>query len=172
MKISLGERSTLQTILDNCIQWELDACSLLNDTECLLNVNDIRDGSSAGLVSKIERQVASLECVTKSDLCLHFDFVDTSKLKDACSTLQWCLKALSFCDVAPVIEVMDCLFMAYHVESVFLSIYRDTCNYNFTPNLLFQNVLFMFWKARFLFLIGSWDVIGGWQAPSWYIRIL
>lgn len=118
MKISLGERSILQTILDDCIQWELDACSLLNGTECLLNINDISNGNSTDLVSKIEHQVASLECVTNSGLCLHFDFVVTLKLKDACSTLQWCLKALSFCDVVPAIEVIIYVVCFYDIDRI------------------------------------------------------
>lgn len=110
LRISLGEQSMLQAVLKNCLEWEHDASSLLHDVECLLNINDIGDGNSNGLISKIELHIARVESVIKAGLSLHFDFVMIPKLQDACSTLQWCSKALYFHDVIPVLEEVEILW--------------------------------------------------------------
>ncbi|KAM7531266.1 hypothetical protein LguiB_034676 [Lonicera macranthoides] len=104
LKICLEERYTLQSVLEKCIQWEHAAFSLLENVECLLNTSDISDGSPCGLISEIERQVDTLESVTKAGFSLHFEFLVIPKLQDACSTLQWCFKALSFRAVSPALE--------------------------------------------------------------------
>lgn len=111
LKICLIEKSALQKILDNCIQWELEAYSVLDYTECLLQIKDIEDGSTTGLTTTIERQIDSLETVVKTGPCLHFDFVVTQKLHDACAVLRWCLKSLSFRDITPAIEVENCAYL-------------------------------------------------------------
>lgn len=110
LKICLIEKSMLQKILDNCIQWELHAYSLLDYTECLLKINDIEESSTSGLTRTIERQIDSLESVVKTGPCLHFDFVVTQRLHDACAVLRWCLKSLSFRDITPAIEVKNCAY--------------------------------------------------------------
>lgn len=95
----------LQAVLRQCVEWQQNAHSLLDDTGCLLNNVVICSGTSSSLVSKIKHQVLSLECIIQAGLSLRIDFAVTSKLQDACSTLQWSFEALSFCDVIPTLEV-------------------------------------------------------------------
>ncbi|CAK9141883.1 unnamed protein product [Ilex paraguariensis] len=109
LKISLRERSTLQTVLNNCLKWEQDACSLLHDAESLLIIENVGDGISSGLLSRIEHQVAAMESALKAILSLGFDLGVIPKLQDACSMLQWCFKALSFCAIAPALEEVEML---------------------------------------------------------------
>lgn len=110
LKICLEERYMLQSVLEKCIQWEHAAFSLLENVECLLNTSDISDGSPCGLISEIERQVDTLESVTKAGFSLRFEFLVIPKLQDARSTLQWCFKALSFRAVSPALEVIIIFF--------------------------------------------------------------
>ncbi|KAK1374392.1 Lysine-specific demethylase rbr-2 [Heracleum sosnowskyi] len=122
LKICLIEKSLLQKILDNCIQWELQACSVLDSTEGLLQINDIEDSGSTGLTTTIERQIDSLESVVKTGPCLQFEFVVTQKLHDACAVLRWCLKSLSFRDITPEIEeVLMLLEVASHLPTTYAS---------------------------------------------------
>lgn len=97
----------LQKILDNCIQWEVQAYSVLDYTESLLKIN-LEDGSAIGLTAKIELQIHSLESVLKMGSCLPIDFAVTQRLDDASAVLRCCLKSLSFRDTTPVIEVKNC----------------------------------------------------------------
>ncbi|KAK3012539.1 hypothetical protein RJ639_009330 [Escallonia herrerae] len=112
LKISLEERSMLQTVLEDCVQWENEACSLLRDGECLLGCDDIGDGRSSGLILKIESQVTKIESVVKAGLPLAFEFFVIPKLRDASSTLRWCFKVLCLCAVAPGLEMCNVSFPA------------------------------------------------------------
>ena len=109
LKISLREREMLQTILKQCMEWEQNACSLLNVAVSLLNTDVMPCGISGSLVSKIESQLLLLKSITQAGLCLKFEFAAMPKLQDACSTLQWCSKALSFWNVIPTLQVCDTL---------------------------------------------------------------
>ncbi|KAK6251304.1 hypothetical protein SCA6_005309 [Theobroma cacao] len=111
LKIMLEERSVLETVLKNCMEWQREAFSVLQDVECLYGVTDIGDGRSNGLISKIESLLTLLESVTKAGLSLRVDFPEIPKLQNACSTLRWCNQVLSFCYLIPsyehVASVMD-----------------------------------------------------------------
>ncbi|KAA8522400.1 hypothetical protein F0562_013239 [Nyssa sinensis] len=109
LKVSMEERTLLQTVLKNCTEWEHNAHSLLYDAECLLNIDNIGDEITCGLILKIECQVVKVESIMKVGLSLGFDFGEIPKLQDACSTLQWCSKALSFCSIAPSLEEVEIL---------------------------------------------------------------
>ncbi|KAL1828382.1 hypothetical protein ACET3Z_006794 [Daucus carota] len=121
LKIRLIEISMLQKILDNCIQWEVQAYSVLDYTESLLKIN-LEDGSAIGLTAKIELQIHSLESVLKMGSCLPIDFAVTQRLDDASAVLRCCLKSLSFRDTTPVIEeVMMLLEVASHLPTTYAS---------------------------------------------------
>ncbi|XP_059661778.1 lysine-specific demethylase JMJ17 isoform X2 [Cornus florida] len=116
LKVSMGERTMLQTVLKNCIHWEHDAYSLLCDADCLLHSNTIGDGNTSDLTFKIEHIVAKINSIIKAGFSLHFEFAEIPKLQDACSTLQWCFKALSLCSIAPPPEEVEMLMQdAYHL---------------------------------------------------------
>jgi histone demethylase JARID1 len=106
LKISLDERRVLESILKNCEEWEHDACSLLQDIGCIFDICNIGDVIGSSLISKMEFMVSKVESITKRGLCLGFDLHEIPELQDACSTLQWCKKALSFCSSAPAFEVI------------------------------------------------------------------
>lgn len=108
LKISLKEQIKLEKVLNNCENWQHHASSLLHDARCLLDTDGIGDGLSNSLVSKIEQLVTSMESTTNSGLTLGFDFHEIPELRNACSTLHWCKKALSFLSVAPSVEVIIC----------------------------------------------------------------
>lgn len=105
LKVSLKERRSLQTVLNNCKEWKHDACSLLQDALCLFDVANCGDGLAIGLTSDIENLLPRIESAKTNGLSLGFELNEIQKLEDACSTLQWCKKALSFCSVAPSFEV-------------------------------------------------------------------
>ncbi|XP_057978320.1 lysine-specific demethylase JMJ17 isoform X2 [Malania oleifera] len=109
LKISLQERKMIQTVLQNCLNWEHGACSLLQDLECLFSLNSISSGAANGLISKIERLVTAVESITKDGLSLGFDFKEIPRLQNAHSSLQWCYKALSFCPIFPSLEEVNLL---------------------------------------------------------------
>ncbi|KAM5572478.1 lysine-specific demethylase JMJ17 [Rosa sericea] len=109
LKVSMKEIKILETVLMNCEEWEHDACSLLQDTRCLLDMTTVGEGISEGLISKIENLLARIGSMENTGLSLTFDFVELSKLKDACSLLQWCKKAISFCSAAPTLEDVESL---------------------------------------------------------------
>ncbi|XP_052209867.1 lysine-specific demethylase JMJ17 isoform X2 [Diospyros lotus] len=109
LKISLRQLPMLQRVLDNCIKWENDARSSLYAVEHFLRNDNIDDGITSGLVSKIEQQVTAMESIIKAGLSLGLDFGEIPKLQDACSTLNWCLKTLSFCSAVPLLEEVEML---------------------------------------------------------------
>ncbi|XP_044485625.1 lysine-specific demethylase 5A isoform X2 [Mangifera indica] len=107
LKISLEEQGMLETVLKNCEEWQHHACSLLQNAECLLGMSNIGDALSNVLTSKIQHLLSSMESIIKAGSSLGFDFHEIPKLQNACSTLQWCNKALSFCSVAPSFEDVE-----------------------------------------------------------------
>lgn len=108
LKISLKEQTELEKVINNCERWQNHASSLLQDARCLLDTDDIGDGLSNSLVSKIEQLITSMESAANCGLSLGFDFHEISELQNACSTLHWCKKALSFLSVSPSLEVIIC----------------------------------------------------------------
>lgn len=106
INVSLKEKTMLETVLMNCEEWKHDACSLLQDISCLFDMRISGDGIRDGLISKIESLVKRIESMENTGLSLAFDFDELAKLKDVCSMLQWCKKALSFCSGAPSFEVI------------------------------------------------------------------
>ncbi|XP_050266962.1 lysine-specific demethylase JMJ17 isoform X1 [Quercus robur] len=109
LKISLDERRVLETFLKKCEEWVCDACSLLQDVGLIFNMCNVGDGIGNCVISKVECMVSKVESTMKSGLSLGFDFREIPELQDACSTLQWCKKALSFCSGAPAFEDVESL---------------------------------------------------------------
>ncbi|KAF8033026.1 hypothetical protein BT93_D1803 [Corymbia citriodora subsp. variegata] len=107
LKISLEEKRTLETMLENCFQWEREARSLLQHAECLFDFRNFDEGMWAGLMSKIEGLLLSLDATIKNGLSLHFDFNEIQKLQNARLALQWCIKALQFKSISPSIEEIE-----------------------------------------------------------------
>ncbi|XP_049378472.1 uncharacterized protein LOC125843295 [Solanum stenotomum] len=103
LKLSLRELLMIQTLLDTCTRWELDACSVLHDTECLLN-DENTDDEILSRLGKIEKQIQAIESVVEAGQGLGFKFDMVPKLQDACSTLRWCFRALSFATAIPTLE--------------------------------------------------------------------
>nr|GMC74968.1 starch phosphorylase1 [Ipomoea batatas] len=62
LKISLREQPLIQTLFDKCMKWKQDACSLLNDADCLLNV----DVMGARSLLSFSSTVPSIEEIEKS----------------------------------------------------------------------------------------------------------
>lgn len=129
LKINLRERSMLQTVLDNCIEWQNDASSTLHAVGCFLYTEITDNVIASGLLEEVEQQVIALESFIKAGLSLGLDFCEIPKLQDACSTLRWCFKALSFCSVVPQLEEVEMLMDAalhlpvtYSSSSLFSSV--------------------------------------------------
>lgn len=101
----------LQTVLDNCIEWQNDASSTLHAVACFLNTEIPDNVIASGLVAEVKQQVIVLESFIKAGLSLGLDFCEIPKLQNACSTLRWCFKALSFCSVVPQLEVTYVYFI-------------------------------------------------------------
>lgn len=124
LKISLEERKMIELVLKKCKIWEYEACSLLDDAQCLFELDNIVDGISSGLIFKVEDLIARIQSAITSGVALGFDFNEISKLQASCSTLQWCKRALSFCNHSPSLEVT----ISLESESMFLSIrFAQTC---------------------------------------------
>lgn len=111
LKISLDEQRRLEIVLKKCEEWEQIAHSALQDAGCMFEMRYIGCGKSNDLVTKFEHLVTRLESVTKAGLSLGFDFIEIPKLQNACSMLQWCTRALSFCSVSPSFEVRNFIFI-------------------------------------------------------------
>lgn len=109
LKISLEERTMIHSVLKNCLEWEHDSCSLLEEVDCLFNTNNIDNALINGLIPKIEHLVTMIESILETGLSLGFDFDEIPKLQNARSILQWCNKALSFCSVAPALPGIESL---------------------------------------------------------------
>lgn len=95
----------LELILNNCKKWELEAHSLLDDAQRLFELDNTVHGISSGLLFKVEDLIARILSAIASGLSLGFDFSDISKLQASCSTLQWCKRALCFCNQSPSLKV-------------------------------------------------------------------
>lgn len=95
----------LETVLKDCEEWKNNASSLLQDAQGLIGISDVHDGSIGSLSSRIECLVARIESVVKKGLDFGYDLNEIPRLEDACSLLQWCKKAISFCHSAHSLEV-------------------------------------------------------------------
>ena len=93
----------IELVLKNCRIWGYEACSVLDDAQCLLD-NSLHEINS-GLTCKVEDLIARIQSAIASGVSLGFDFNEISKLQASCSTLQWCKRALSFCNCSPSLEV-------------------------------------------------------------------
>ncbi|XP_019264663.1 PREDICTED: lysine-specific demethylase 5B isoform X1 [Nicotiana attenuata] len=123
LKLSLREQLMIQSLLDTCTRWEQDACSVLYDTECLLNVENIGD-EILTRHGKIEKQIQAIDSVVEAGQGLGFKFDLVPKLQDACYTLRWCFKALSFATAIPTLEEVETnVEIASHLPMVY-----TTCN--------------------------------------------
>ncbi|KAJ4850539.1 hypothetical protein Tsubulata_036378 [Turnera subulata] len=109
LNIALPERKMLEMVLKNCEEWEQIASSALGDAVVLLDTSCIGDGKSRELATEIELLVTRMEVITKNGLSLGYDFLEIPKLLDACSKLQWCRRALSYCSGAPHFEDVQSL---------------------------------------------------------------
>ncbi|KAK3434357.1 hypothetical protein EUGRSUZ_D01851 [Eucalyptus grandis] len=107
LKVSLEEKITLETMLENCFRWKQEACSLLQNAECLYDSRIVDDGLQDGLTSQIEGLLLSLDAMIKDGLSLGFDFSEIQKLQNAHSALQWCIKVLQFGSISPSIEDIE-----------------------------------------------------------------
>ncbi|GFS37147.1 transcription factor jumonji (jmjC) domain-containing protein [Actinidia rufa] len=91
LKISLKERSMLQTVLVVFSQ-------------------------------KLSSKFIAMESAIKAGFSLGLDFGEIPKLQDTCSTLRWCLKALSFCSAVPQLEEVEMLMeVAPHLPVTYAS---------------------------------------------------
>lgn len=104
LKVSLEERRTLELVLNDCKKWECEARSLLDDGRCLFELDTTVHGISSGLLFKVEDLIARIQSAITSGVSLGFDFSDISKLQASCSTLEWCKRALCFCNHSPCLE--------------------------------------------------------------------
>ena len=130
LKVSLKERSMLETVLRDCDEWKNDASSLLQETAQLFDVADICDGSVGIITSRTDCLVARIESVIKKGFSFGFDLDEIPKLKDACSALHWCKNALSFCSGAPSFKVTNLSYddmMSFMVSSHLELYIRITC---------------------------------------------
>jgi histone demethylase JARID1 len=105
LKVSLEERRMLELVLNNCKKWECEAHSLLDDAQCLFELDNTVHGISSDLLFEVEDLIARIQSAISSGVSLGFDFSDISKLQASCSTLQWCKRALCFCNHSPSLEV-------------------------------------------------------------------
>ncbi|KAF4403837.1 hypothetical protein CsatB_003771 [Cannabis sativa] len=122
LKVSLRERSMLETVLRDSEDWKSNASFILRDTQCLFDTTEISDGLLCDLSSKIESLVTRIESVKKKGSSFGFDLDEIPKLEDACSTLQWCKRAFSFCSSAPPFkDVEELMEAAEHLPSTFTS---------------------------------------------------
>ncbi|TKY70948.1 Lysine-specific demethylase 5B [Spatholobus suberectus] len=104
LKVSLEERGMLELALKNCRIWECEACSLLDAARCLFELDNSLHEINSGLMCKVEDLIARIQSAITSGVSLGFDFNEISKLQASCSTLQWCKRALSFCNCSPSLE--------------------------------------------------------------------
>lgn len=106
LKVYLEECSLLKKILKKGVEWEQDANSLLQNAEHLWNIDIIGEGTTSCLILRLERQVLSIETAMKAGVSLGLEFSMIPKLQDACSTLKWCIKAISFSSIVPTRKVI------------------------------------------------------------------
>lgn len=117
LKLCLKERSLLETVLKDCEDWKNDAGSLLQDARYFFDMTNISDEFTGVLISRIESLVTRIESVKKTGLSFGLDLDEIPKLEDACSALQWCEKALSFCSNIPSFEDVENLMKASELLS-------------------------------------------------------
>ncbi|ESW30492.1 hypothetical protein PHAVU_002G157500 [Phaseolus vulgaris] len=104
LKVSFKERGMLELVLKNCRTWEHEACSVLNDAQCLFELENSLHEIDSGLMCKVEDLIVRIQSTTESGISLGFDFNEISKLQASSSTLQWCKRALSFSNCSPSLE--------------------------------------------------------------------
>lgn len=107
LKISLGERAMLETVLEKCEEWKNDAYSFLEVAEGIFNMNDICNRITTDITSRIEQLFTPIEFIIAAGIALRVNFFEIPKLQNACSRLRWCFKALSFCSIAPSLEEVE-----------------------------------------------------------------
>ncbi|KAL5552082.1 hypothetical protein UlMin_002258 [Ulmus minor] len=122
LKVSLRERKMLEDVLKNCEDWKNDACSVLQAAGFLYESTNVYDGLNTDLILKFELLATRIESVKITGLSFGVDLIEIPKLEDACSTLQWCKKALSFCSYAPAFkDVENLMKVAEELPSIFAS---------------------------------------------------
>lgn len=117
LKISMEECCILESILQNCNDWQSNASSLLQDFERVLDTTGVNAEMKDGLMSTIDHLIISIGSARNDGLSLGFHFHEISQLDNSCSVLSWCKRALSFCYFAPSFEVI--IFFQFHIFAKF-----------------------------------------------------
>ncbi|KAG8382234.1 hypothetical protein BUALT_Bualt05G0055700 [Buddleja alternifolia] len=112
LKVYLEERVLLENLLKKSVEWEQFACSLQKEAENLWNVDVIGGDITSCFVPRLESQVLSMESAMKAGMSFGLEFNIIPKLQDACSTLKWCIKALSFSAIDPTREEVEMMLDA------------------------------------------------------------
>ncbi|KAJ4954062.1 hypothetical protein NE237_030894 [Protea cynaroides] len=122
LRVSLKEPEMLQRLLERCEAWEHDVHSFLDCGKSMFNMKDIGIEIMNGLTERIEGLVTSIKIVTTAGLSLGFDFDEIPQLQNTASSLEWCLKVLSYCSCSPLLEEVDSLIEnVEHLPAVFSS---------------------------------------------------
>ncbi|XP_039134068.1 uncharacterized protein LOC120271455 isoform X1 [Dioscorea cayenensis subsp. rotundata] len=108
LKVLLDAPEKLQEILKDIYNWKHNSCSLLEDLWSLLYMHDVYIKTNDYLVT-IEDLLGKIVSATKVGLSLGYEFEEITKLEHASLTLQWSLKALSFCSRVPSLKEVDSL---------------------------------------------------------------
>ncbi|KAK4802792.1 hypothetical protein SAY86_000995 [Trapa natans] len=113
LKIYLEERKTIETLLKNFEEWEMEAGSLLQSLECLFHMNDFVPAVTGAVLCKIEGLLMSADAVVRHGLSFGMDFPEIPKLQNAQLKLQWCHDVLSLSSGCPsaleVQRLMECV---------------------------------------------------------------
>ncbi|KAF5175251.1 Lysine-specific demethylase 5b [Thalictrum thalictroides] len=107
LKVSLEEPELLQRILKECEAWEFDANVLLGCAESIFNMHNVDSFLNKGLAAEIAQLLDRFHRAISSGSSLGFNFPEICKLQHTSSKLQLCLKALSFCSKAPLLEEVE-----------------------------------------------------------------
>lgn len=105
LKVYLEEYSLLEEVLKKAIIWENEANSLLQNAEHLWKT-DIGEGITGCFIPRLEWEVLLMDSALDTGISLRLEFNLISQLKDACSKLKWCVKALSFPTAIPTHKVI------------------------------------------------------------------
>ncbi|KAK4400820.1 Lysine-specific demethylase 5C, partial [Sesamum angolense] len=112
LKVYIDECTLLEKLLKRGLEWEQEASSLLQNAEPLWNIDIVGEGITSCFVPRLKCQVLSMETAVKAGISLGLDFNMIPKLQDACSTLKWCITALSFSTIIPTHKEVEMMLDA------------------------------------------------------------
>ncbi|CAM8881009.1 unnamed protein product [Rhodiola kirilowii] len=109
LKVHMEEKEELVKVHKNCEEWHCRACALLQNATNVMNFDILGARVTDGFALKVDDLLAKMMSAIHDGASLGFDLNGLIHLREAHSSLKWCMDAICLCSMSTVEKVQDLL---------------------------------------------------------------